>query len=89
MMLNYGYSISNLLKMKEIIKCLVKYLEGNISFFPQNSNFITFLRFLIKLFNYINYSVLQLHPTNPMFWIMASKYEYEINTNIMSARGKF
>ncbi|PKC59348.1 hypothetical protein RhiirA1_493130 [Rhizophagus irregularis] len=39
-----------------------------------------------KMLSKIFGSVLQLHPTNPMFWIMASKYEYEINTNIMSAR---
>ncbi|CAG8654194.1 11502_t:CDS:10, partial [Funneliformis caledonium] len=39
-----------------------------------------------KMLGKIFGSVLQLHPTKPIFWIMASKYEYEVNANIMSAR---
>ncbi|RIA97455.1 U3 small nucleolar RNA-associated protein 6-domain-containing protein [Glomus cerebriforme] len=39
-----------------------------------------------KVLSKIFGSVLQLHPTKPIFWIMASKYEFEVNANIMSAR---
>ncbi|CAG8636444.1 2637_t:CDS:10 [Acaulospora morrowiae] len=29
---------------------------------------------------------IQMHPTKPVFWILAAKWEYEVNANIVSAR---
>ncbi|CAI2178251.1 11600_t:CDS:10 [Funneliformis geosporum] len=71
-------------KKKRAFKAVTKF-KGDIKLWLQYIDFAK--NEGNNLFNIgLSYSVLQLHPTKPIFWIMASKYEFEVNANIMSAR---